>query len=108
MPLSIPESDWKQFKKVHGILLERFSDKALTDLGAVAKTTEGTAHDRFLRAWKLINERNEDMAHTFDDFRRSTAVMQLGIMRRMGLLTDEELKFFSETTQAQILGIASL
>jgi hypothetical protein len=108
MSLNIPESDWKQFKKVHDILLERFSAKALADLAAVVETTEGTAHDRFLRAWKLVNERNEDMAQVFDDFRRSTAVMQLAIMRRMGLLTDEELKFFSEATQAQILGIASL
>jgi hypothetical protein len=47
------------------------------------------------------------LARAFNDFRRSTAVMQLGIMRRMGLLTEEDLKLFSEATQKQILGIAS-
>jgi hypothetical protein len=48
------------------------------------------------------------MARAFDDFRRSTAVMQLGIMRRMKLLTDEELSVFSPETQVRVRGIASL
>jgi len=48
------------------------------------------------------------MSNAFDDFRRSTAVMQLGIMRRMKLLTDEELGLFSEQTRTRVEAIASL
>src|SRR5580692_11061156 len=107
MPSHIPESDWRRFKEVRELLLEHFCVQALSDLAAVARGTEGTAHQRYLRAWKLIQGRDEELARAFNDLRRSTAVMQLGIMRRMGLLTDEDLKLFSEATQKQIHVIAS-
>ena len=45
-----------------------------------------------------MNEHKE-LADAFDDFRRSTAILQLAVMRRMGLLTDEELSLFTEQTQ---------
>jgi hypothetical protein len=107
MPPEIPESDWRHFKKVHQVLLERYCTNALADLSAVISATEGTAHARYLRVFEVIHQKNEDMARAFDDFRRSTAVMQLGIMRRMGLLADEELSVFSAETQARVRAIAS-
>jgi hypothetical protein len=48
------------------------------------------------------------MAVMFDDFRRSTAVTQLAIMRKMKLLTDEHLSAFSEQTRSRVQAIASL
>jgi hypothetical protein len=108
MSPDIPESDWRHFKKVHSVLLERYCVRVLADLGAEISATDGTAHERYLRVYKLIHHKNEDMARAFDDFRRSTAVMQLGIMRRMQLLTDEELSLFSEQTRTRVEGIASL
>ena len=68
----------------------------------------GTAHDRYLRAYKLMQQKNKAMAQAFDDYRRSTAVLQLGILRRMGLLADDELSVFSAETQARVRGIGSL
>ena len=108
MSSHIPESDWRCFKEVRALLLERFCAQTLGELAAVARATEGTAHQRYLHVWKLVQRRDEELARAFNDFRRSTAVMQLGIMPRMGLLTDEDLKLFSEATQTQILGIASI
>ncbi len=108
MSPDIPESDWRHFKKVHSVLLERYCVRVLADLGAEISATDGTAHERYLRVYKLIHHKNEDMARAFDDFRRSTAVMQLGIIRRMQLLTDEELSLFSEQTRTRVEGIASL
>ena len=75
---------------------------------AVSKDARGSAHDRYLKVYKLIKGRDKQMANAFNDFRRSTAVMQLGIMRRMKLLTDEELGLFSEQTRTRVEGIASL
>lgn len=69
---------------------------------------EGSAHDRYLEVCKLIKERDRQIANAFNDFRRSTAIMQLGIMRRMKLMTDEELALFSEQTQTRVEGIASI
>ncbi len=105
---NIPESDWRRFKEVHKKLLERYCRRVLEEVAAASQGTEGTFHDRYLKVYKLIEERDKQLANAFDDFRRSTATMQLGIMRRMNLLTDEDLSLFSEPTQTLVEGIASL
>jgi len=56
----------------------------------------------------LLTDRDKEMARAFDDFRRSTAIMQLATMREMGLLADEQLSGFSEQTQQTIRGLDSL
>ena len=108
MSSDFPESDWRRFKEVHQRLLERYCIRILEEVDAASRDARGSAHDRYLKIYKLINESNEQMANAFDDFRRSTAVMQLGIMRRMKLLMDEELSLFSEQTRTRVDGIASL
>ena len=109
MSSDIPESDWRRFKEVHTKAEERYCRRILEEVAAIVNGDgEGSAHDRYLKVFKLIKERDEQMANAFNDFRRSTAVMQLGIMRRMKLLTDEEVALFSEQTRTRIEGIASL
>ncbi len=108
MSSAIPESDWRRFKEVHAKLLERYCSGILEDVADAARDSEASAHDRYLKVYKLIKERDKQMARAFDDFRRSTAVMQLGIMRRMKLLTDDELSLFSEQTRTRVEGIASI
>lgn len=108
MSADIPESDWRRFREVHKTLLERYCARVLSELAALSNSSDGTAHDRFLHVYKLIERRDKELARAFNDFRRSTAVMQLGIMRRMELLTDEDLSVFSEQVQRQVLAIASI
>jgi hypothetical protein len=108
MSADFPEADWRRFKEVHKKLLERYCTSILRELSAVSLGSQGTAHERYLNAFKLIQERNDEIAHAFDDFRRSTACRQLGIMRRLGLLTDDDLSAFSKETQERVRGIASL
>jgi hypothetical protein len=108
MSSDIPESDWRRFKEVHEKLLERYCSDILAEMSAAIQGTGGTAHDRYLKVYQMIRERDKQMANTFDDFRRSTAVMQLGIMRRMKLLTDEELTLFSDHTRTRVESIAAL
>ena len=108
MSSDIPESDWRRFKEVHTKLLERYCCRILEEVAAASQSTEGSAHDRYVKVYRLMKERDEQLANAFDDFRRSPAVMQLGIMRRMKLLTDEELGLFSEQTRTRVEGIASL
>jgi hypothetical protein len=39
----------------------------------------------------MVEERDEAIARAFNDYRRSTALMQLVVTRHMGLVTDEQL-----------------
>ena len=105
---NIPESDWRHFKQVHQVLLERFCQRTLDDLGAMLRASEGSAHEQYRRAYDLLVDRDEELARVFDDFRRSTAVMQLAIMRRTELLSDDEFSVFSEQTQKVVRGVDSL
>lgn len=108
MSSDIPESDWRRFKEVHAKLLERYCSRILEEVTAASQRTGGSAHDRYMKVYRLIHERDKQIAKAFNDFRRSTAVMQLAIMRMMGLLTDEELSLFSPQTRTHVEGIASL
>jgi hypothetical protein len=105
---NIPEADWRHFKRVHQVLMERFCQRTLDDLRVMLRATEGSAHEQYRRAYELLQDRDEELARAFDDFRRSTAIMQLAIMRRMGLLGDDELSVFSEQTQQTVRGVDSL
>src|ERR1041384_9551 len=91
----IPESDWRHFKRLHEVLLERYCARVLDDVATVVEHRDGSAHDCYLRLWKLLKKQDKELGLAFDDFRRSTAVMQLAIMRSMGLLKDEDLKVFT-------------
>ncbi len=108
MSSDLLESDWRRFKEVHAKLLERYCSRILEEVAAASRDTGGTAHDRYLKIYKLIKQRDKQLGNAFNDYRRSTAVMQLGIMRRMKLLTDEELSLFSDQTRSHVEAIASL
>jgi hypothetical protein len=97
--MNIPEPDWRRFKEVHAMLLHRYCSRVLNELLAVAQGTDESPHDRYLKIYRMIRDRDKQLASVFDDFRRSTAVSQLGLMRCTGLLTDEELASFSEETR---------
>ncbi len=108
MSLDIPEPDWRRCKEVLSKLLERYCEGVLEEVMAASHSSKGTAHDRYLKVYKLIHYRDKQLGNTFNDFRRSTAIMQLGIMRKLKLLSDEDLSMFSEQTRARVEGIASL
>ena len=108
MSSDLPESDWRRFKEIHTRVLERYCVQVLRDVAGVSQGSEGSAHDRYLKIYKLVEDADEQIEKVFSDYRRSTADLQLGLMRRMKLLTDAELALFSEQTRTRIEGIASL
>ncbi len=108
MSMGIPERDWREFKRVHAELLERFCARVLDEVAATAKAADGTAHERYLRVYTLLEKRDRELGEAFNDFRRSTAEMQLMVLRTMGLLSDRDLDGFSEQTQARVRGFDAL
>lgn len=98
------ESDWKIFKKLRVIALERFSQGILDQSQAVCSKTSLTAHERFGDLYDLIQKQNKEMAAMFDDFRRSTADLRLRLMVMHKLLTGEELSEFSPEMRRAVGG----
>jgi hypothetical protein len=96
----ILESDWKHFRQLYPVALERFCQRVLSEVGRLAADTGKSSHERYLAVCKLIKRRDKELADAFDDLRRSTAVHQLATLQFHELLTDEELARFSPETRA--------
>jgi hypothetical protein len=96
--MPIPESDWRQFRALIPVSLERYSAEILNECRAILDAG-GSAHERYLRMFRLIQDRDRRMASAFDDLRRSTAIQQLGAMFALDVVTDAELEEFSVGTR---------
>jgi hypothetical protein len=98
MTRDFPERDWKVFRELHKVALGRLCDRILAEARAQIDQPAKSSHERYLSLFKLIQDRNDDIARGFDNPRRSTAILQIAIIRSMGLLMDEELRRFSPET----------
>lgn len=92
----IRESDWKKFKKVKEIALERLCSVAVADYEEVLSAAKLTSHDKHLSIYRRAINCDKRIALLFDDHSRSKAVFQLLLMREAKLVTDEELAFLSD------------
>lgn len=102
------ESDWKTFKVIKEKAIERFCSQALEEFEEVISNTEEHVHNRYLLLYKLVQNRDKEMALIFDYHSRSKAAMQLTAMRAKGL-ADESLlaglsEEFLEQTDPKLLG----
>ena len=92
----IKEQDWKVFRELRQVALDRFCENTLDEARREIEREGKTPHERYLALYKRIENRDRDLDRAFDDFRRSTALHQAGIMHSMGLFTGAELRRFSE------------
>jgi hypothetical protein len=97
--MTIAESDWKKFKELRAVALERLSQKVLDECEAICRKGSTTPHEKYLELYKMVQERDDQMAKAFDIFSRSTAILSLRLMVVQGLVNNEELSRFSEEVQ---------
>ena len=102
MGLDIPEKDWKVFKRLREVALERFCKSILAEIVKVVSDESKEAHLRYLAVFKLVSKRDKQLASAFDDLRRSTALLQLTLIHRLKLLSDEEILQFTAETQRRV------
>ena len=103
----IPESDWKIFRTVREVALDRYCARVLDECAAVIRDTRTTNHERYLRLYRTLHERDDDLASAFNDFRRSTAIIQLTQIHRLGVVTAEELHRFSKETRELVTALVT-
>ena len=96
----IPEADWRVFRSLHPIWIERFCKRVNGEIIRALSDDSRDAYEQYLAAYKLMHKRDKELGNAFNDFRRSTAVIQLAIIRKLGVITDDELERFSESTRA--------
>ena len=102
MSSAIPEPDWRIFRTLHSIWLDRFCRRVNAELLAVLSDEKRSQHERYLAAYRLMHKRDKELGRALDDFRRSTAVFQIAIIRKLGVINDEELGRFGKEVQASL------
>ena len=102
----VPESDWKVFRELQQRALERFCKRALEEVQTILGHGSQSHHNRYLDVFRLLRTRDDELAHAFNDPRRSRMIIQLAAIHAYGLLEPNELERFTECTRATIESLA--
>ena len=102
----VPESDWNIFRELRALALERFCKRVLEDLEPLRRDASQSHHQRYLNVYRFLQARDEEIAHAFNDPRRSRMIIQLAAIHAHGLLEPDELGRFSERTRITIESLA--
>ena len=89
-------------RRVHPLALERYCERVLADIGRVTRDSAESAHQRYLDIFKIIEERDRELARIFDNPKRSNALTILAQIRAVGLLTEDEYLSLSLETRGAI------
>lgn len=91
----IHESDWRLFRQLHPFVRDTFCDSILREITRVASDAAKTPHERYLKIYKLVQEKDRLLADAFNSPRRSTVLSRLAMIHSHGLFTEEEITRFS-------------
>jgi hypothetical protein len=108
MSTEIPEADWKVLRSLKQTALDRYCERVMDECRRVMDDRNGSPHERYLRMFKLLQKRDDDLANAFNDMRRSRAVQQISWMRYLKLFTDEEWERFSPKTRETVQFLARM
>lgn len=64
--MSIAEADWKVLRRVHPLALERYCEEVLAEIERVTHNSAQSPHQRYLDIFKIIEQRDREMASLFD------------------------------------------
>ena len=103
--MSIIESDWKKFKELRKLALDRFCLGVLADAETIAQHSALSPHARYKMLYRLTRDRDKDIVQTFDLYSRSSALMALRWMVKHDLLTDGELSVLSEEAREEVADV---
>jgi hypothetical protein len=99
MDRDIPEADWRLFRELREVALDRFCKRVLDEVENLRQDAGQSHHQRYLALYRLLQSRDSEIAHAFNDPRRSRMVAQLAAIHSHGLLRPDELARFSERTR---------
>jgi hypothetical protein len=102
----LPESDWRVFRELRELALDRFCKRVLEELEPLRLNPSRTHHERYLDVFRLLQDRDEQLAHAFNDPCRSRVIVQLAAIHAYGLFEPDELARFTPATRSTIEALA--
>ena len=97
-----PESDWKAFRKLREVTIQRFCQRVFDELEQLRENGAKTSYERYLDVHRLLQTRDEELGIAFDNPRRSQMMVQLAAIYAHELLEPEEFARFSTFTRQAV------
>jgi hypothetical protein len=94
----INETDWKLLQRLKGPAIERLCRRHISRVKEICRPDD-SPYKRFLEVFSEVNKGNDAISRSFDDLRRSTAIVRLAAMRKERLIADEEFSNFGDETR---------
>ena len=91
MTPEMPDSDWKLFRELSEVALERFCRRALEEIVPICSDGSRSGHERYLEVFRVMQERDDQLGRAFDGPRRSQMLFQLAAIHALGLVEPTEL-----------------
>lgn len=66
MPRELRESDWKLLRELGPRALDHLCERVLSELTRIAADSEKTHHERYRAVYKLIQDRDKEVAAAFN------------------------------------------
>ena len=89
-------------RQLSRVALDRLCQRVIEEIDRIGSDSARSYHQRYLDIFEAIQDRDKEIAQTFDGLRRSTALFQLAAIRAKDLLTEDEYQGFSEETRSTI------
>ncbi|WDE10860.1 hypothetical protein [Thalassomonas haliotis] len=105
---SVPEKDWKLFRKLQADLTVRVCDSVFVKVEELAKSRKNKEHQSYLDLYELIQEQDQLIGEYFNNPTRNNALLKIVALQSNNILTKEEFSLFSEETQIRVNEIIEL
>jgi hypothetical protein len=99
VPEGFPESDWRVFRELRPVWLQRYCARVNQQVIKKLSDSRRSEHERYIDVYRFIEKKDRELGDAFNDFRRSTATHQISIIRSLGVVTEQEVARFSEVAQ---------
>ena len=93
--IQMKESDWKIFKEIKEKAIKLFCLRALKEFEDIIKDKEERPHEAYTLLYRIVINRDKQMALIFDGHSRSKATLQLLAIRGEDLADQELLEKLS-------------
>ncbi len=105
---SVPERDWKLFRKLQEKLTASACELIFTQVDKLCKNRAGKEYQSYLDLYHLIQAEDAKIAEMFDNPTRNNVLLKIVALKDFGVLTAEQLQMFSSETQERVNGILKL
>ncbi|MFC3122522.1 hypothetical protein [Agaribacter flavus] len=90
------ESDWKIFKQIKDLAIEKYCSLTLDEANDIISGERESSHETYLYLYKTLQNRDKHLAVMFEGHSRSKAWLQLIAMRKEGLAEQSLLDKLSD------------